>query len=435
MPNLARIKKICRSVAYALCARLRLSEVYSVNKFNIVSNCLINSSRMITDRRNSRTLKRLVTLLNENIHFVNSVDNISDMVTERNKSAENTKIEQLSVPEDDNVRRSSNPFDVLRDCSTDDLTPLFQQEQTVVGSPSEVSEQVISIIDEQMTDEHSTEHAEGTVGSIPTTPIFAMDEYELTPDDIDFLFNEGLPILGFTDKGLKNIIITGFSSIKDLFMGFIGVITSDNYSILTKHFIKTIGYKIHRILVSLRRGITIPREFFNPRINNKRIMLRCSLNNNNQSVDDVTKLLKHRDFILTNMKAIETREDGMVYDEKYEQIIADCKTFIEQIIKCVSREFELVSKYHTIVTEAGEMINVPDKEQTDMINYDILERIEEEWDDLDDSKNSFVYYVCFRELYRFTHNVSIIMKNIKPLNQRTYVNIQEHSEDSDDDMC
>jgi hexosaminidase len=45
-------------------------------------------------------------------------------------------------------------------------------------------------------------------------------------------------------------------------------------------------------------------------------------------------------------------------------------------------------------------------------NYELLEDIERQWMDLHEQKNSFVYYVCFRELYRFTHNVSIIMKNI-----------------------
>ena len=89
MPNIARIKKICRSVAYALCARLRLSEVYSVNKFNVVSNCLINSSRMITDKRNGKTLKRLLTLLDDNMKFDPSVENIAAMVREEGDIEEN----------------------------------------------------------------------------------------------------------------------------------------------------------------------------------------------------------------------------------------------------------------------------------------------------------------------------------------------------------
>ena len=348
MPNLARVKKICRSVAYALCARLRLSEIYSVNKFNVVSNCLINSSRILTNKENSRTLKRLLNILDDTMHFESSIDNIA------------------AVSE------------------TDSEIPSIVQTE-VVGTPPEC-----------------------------TLPFVYMEDFELSPEDIEFLREEGLPLLGFTDNSLQNIIITGFSSIRDLFIGFIGVVTSDNYSALTKHFIRTIKYKIHRMLVSLRYGITIPRDFFNYRIHNRRLLNVCSIINRNQIVDDVDKLFKHRDFILTNMKAVDTREQDTVYDENYDEINRDCKEFIDMVIKCASREFELVSKFKTIVDERGNVSKV-DKHQTDKCLYKMIEDIEFKWDALESTKNNFIYYVCFRELYRFTHNVSIIMKNVRML--------------------
>lgn len=381
MPNLARVKKICRSVAYALCARLRLSEIYSVNKFTIVSNCLINSSRILTNKDNSKVLKKLLTILDDNMHFESSVENIAAL----EQSAENNSVE------------------------VDSEIPSIVDSNSAVSSIPETPPEVL-------------------------TPCVITDDFELSTEDVTFLTEEGLPLLGFTDPGLQNIIITGFASIKDLFLGFIGVVTSDNYSALTKHFIKTIKYKIHRILVSLRQGITIPTEFFNYRINDRKLLRVCNIINKNQTVDDTEKLFKHREFILTNIKAVETREHDITYDEHYDEISRGCKHFIDHVISCVSRNFELVSRYGTVVDEMGNMTAV-DKPQTDKCLYTIIEGIQSEWDSLGDIKNSFVYYVCFRELYRFTHNVGIILKNIRMLTNpvRVHGEIKEKDTERDED--
>jgi hypothetical protein len=291
---------------------------------------------------------------------------------------------------------------------------------------------IVSIVDTETTVSPDSE-------PMPVCPLIAFDDDELSPEDIDFLFDEGLPLLGFTDNGLKNIIITGFNTIKDLFLGFIGVIMSDNYSALSKHFIKTISYKIHRILVSLRQGITISANFFNHKVHNNRLINGRDIVNEFQTVDSHSKLLKHREFILTNMKAIDTREPGMEYGPDYDKIIHECKQLIDLIIKCVSRNKELVSKYKTMTKSDGTVIKCPELEQNDMIMYDKLEYIESMWNELGDAKNGFVYYVCFRELYRFTHNVSIIMKNIKMIPKRQEEEpkevIVENDDNDEEDVC
>lgn len=392
MPNLARVKKICRSVAYALCARLRLSEIYSVNKFTVVSNCLINSSRILTNKDNSKVLKKLLTILDDSMHFESSVENIAAIDQSGGNTTENGSGESVS--------ESTVPIDI-----DSGIPSITDTSDAFPGTPPEV-----------------------------LTPCIISDGFELSTEDVAFLTEEGLPLLGFTDPGLQNIIITGFASIKDLFLGFIGVVTSDNYSALTRHFIKTIKYKIHRILVSLRQGITIPAEFFNYRINDRRLMRISNIINANQTVDDTDKLFKHREFILTNIKAVETREHDIVYDENYEEISKKCKHFIDHVILCVSRKFELVSRYGTVVDEMGNMSAV-DKPQTDKCLYNIIENIQSEWDSLSDIKNSFVYYVCFRELYRFTHNVGIILKNIRMLTTpvRIHGEIKEKEAERDED--
>jgi hypothetical protein len=134
------------------------------------------------------------------------------------------------------------------------------------------------------------------------------------------------------------------------------------------------------------------------------------------------------------MKAIDTREQEIEYTKDYDTIVDECKQLIEIIIKCVSREFELVSKYKTVTDRYGEITKCPEKDQTDMIMYEKLEYIERLWEALGDRKNLFIYYICFRELYRFTHNVSIIMKNVKMLTVKPKLS-DIIVEDDDDDIC